>query len=52
MLVLLQHCLALLGCLLAYLLACLLDDLTIILLDGCEEFEIFTYIIFQKCIIF
>jgi len=29
------------------LLACLLDDLSIILLDGCEEFETFTYIVFQ-----
>jgi len=32
-----------------YLLACLLDDLIIILLDGCEEFE--TYIVFQNCIV-
>jgi len=36
----------------ACLLACLLDDLTIILLDDCEEFEIFTYTIFQNCIVF
>jgi len=47
MLVLLQHYLTPLECLLAYFLACLLDNLTIILLDDCEEFETFTYTIFK-----
>jgi len=52
MLISLQHCLAPLGCLLAYLLTYLLDDLTIILFDDCEEFETFTYTVFQNHIIF
>ena len=44
----LQLCLALLGCSLAFP-ACLLDNSTVILfIDGCEEFEIFTYTVFLK----
>jgi len=48
MLASLQFFLAPFGCSLAYLPGCMLDILINYLNVGCEEFEIFTYTVFQK----